>query len=126
MTDFSDYRPARHYTVEPDRAKEMILNLLRKRRRFALTQQAEYGHMYDVVNITIGGSLVERRETEEYAHSMVCENLDEACQFAVNCLNNHLSFAVYVTQNPGHHEQWVFSAERNKAIRERKASRVFA
>ena len=125
MNFFRNLIPARNYSVEPPQAEEMAVNLLKKRKRFAMTQAETPGMMHDVVVITVGGSLVEREETEEYAKSITCETLDDACQFAVNCVRTKMSFAVHAQENPGHHPQWVFTVERNKGIRERHGSRVF-
>lgn len=126
MLEWFRSHPAKHYTVDPGRAEEMVINLLRRRQKFALTQEAEYGSMYDVVNITLGDRLVEKGDVYEYAKSLVCETLDDAIQFALNCVRNKLSFSCFVTQNVGHHEQWSFTAERHRSIRERRGSRVFA
>lgn len=111
------------FAVEPPQAEEMARNLIRAKRRFAITQDGSV--LRDVCTVTIGGTLVERKETEDYAKSMVCETYDDACQFATNCIRSGFSFAVFATESPGHHTQWSFTAERNRSHGERRNSRVF-
>lgn len=116
-----DHR-AHQYSVEPPQAKEMAVNLIRKQRKFAVEIDPTLRGMKDVVCIAIGAELEQRTATEEYAKGITCKTLDDACQFVVNCIDEELSFWVDPRIVHGHPVEWVFTIERNKGHRERRAS----
>lgn len=111
------------YPVEPDRAREQAVNLIRKRVPFVMDQDP--AALKDVIVVGIGGSLKERRETHEYAREMTCTSLDDACHFALNCLREGFAFSVTPTAYPDGRTEWRFVAERHRAVRERRASHIF-
>jgi hypothetical protein len=105
--------------LEPDAAREHILNLLRRRAKFAVeldetARDRSGGSLKDVVCIAIGGEFIERPKTHDYAHRLTCQSLDDASHFALNCLSGSLCFAVAYERHPDKREEWMFTAERRK------------
>ncbi len=111
------------YTLEPDRAREMVINLIRRRVPFSLDQEDTTAK--DVRVIGVHGDLVERAETHDYARRLTCTHRDEATHFALNAEREGFSFTVRPTEYPDGRCEWSFTLERHRAITERRRSRVF-
>lgn len=115
----SAYGP-KQLTLEPPQAQEVVVNLIRQRRRFAVELDAAIAK--DVVCVAIGGQLGER-EHEEYARNIVLRTFDDAAQFAVNCIQEELCFDCKCTAYPDKRVEWAFTIERNKRHRARREAR---
>lgn len=117
----TDHR-AHQYSVEPDKAAEMLVNLVRLKRNFAVEMEdyktAAAGHsLHDVICIAVGAQLVKRHDTHLYAEDMVHKTRDDATWFALALLRDRICFSVKVTVYPremGRPDEWAFTAERAK------------
>lgn len=99
-------------TMEPDRARVYALNLVRHRRKFALEVDPTLPGMKDVVCIAIDGEF-QKDDKHDYV-DMHARSVDEACQFAYNCCNSEVSFAVNPMTYPDGRAEWMFTAVRRK------------
>jgi hypothetical protein len=117
----TDYR-AHQLVIEPDQAKEHVINLLRKRRKFVLEVDPTLPQMKDVVCIAIGGEFQERRATHDYLKEIAVQTLDDAIHFGLNCLRHEVSFAVAPMDYPGGRTEWKFTAERPRRHPERRTA----
>lgn len=111
-----DYRH-QQLVLEPPQAKETVINLVRHRKRFAVEIDAWLAK--DAICIAVGGELVER-DTEDYAKNITLRTLDDACQFAANCIEEELCFDCRTVELPDKRIEWNFTVERNKRIAERR------
>lgn len=111
------------YPVEPDVAREHVVNLLRRRVAFVVDQDPDV--LKDVLVIGVGGALRERGDTHEYARELTCTSLDDACQFALNCIRDGFAYSVTPRGYPDGRTEWMFVAERRRDVRERRQSRSF-
>lgn len=113
----TDYR-AHQLVLEPPQAKETAINLIRHRKRFAVEIDAWLAK--DAICIAVGGELQERPETQDYAKNITLRTLDDACQFAANCIAEELCFDCRAVEFPDKRVEWNFTVERNKRIAERR------
>lgn len=113
---------ARQFTVEPDVAREMIINLIGRRLSFAVEMEdykkAAAGHsLHDVICIAVGAQLDKRHETHLYAEGIVQRTRDDATWWALALLRDRVCFSVKCTVYPkemGRPDEWDFTAEREK------------
>lgn len=101
-------------TLEPDQAERLALNLIRHGQPFVIEQDPAV--LKDVVLLARGASFQERHATHHYLRFRAV-NLDEASQYAVNCFQHGLSFAVTSEVMPDQRREWVIQVERNKDTR---------
>lgn len=109
---------AHQLVLEPPQARDTVVNLIRHRRRFAV--EIDAGLAKDAICIAVGGELAERPETEDYAKCITLRTLDDACQFAANCIREELCFDCKAIEFPDKRIEWSFTVERNKRIAERR------
>ncbi len=103
---------ARQLVLEPDRAREMAVNLIRERRRFVCEIDPTAPHMKDVVCIAVGAEFQERPEFHYIRLRAVTR--DEAAQFVYNCVQGEMSFSVTPETMPDGRTEWLLLAERWK------------
>lgn len=111
----TDYR-AHQLTLEPPQACETAVRLLQLHRRFAVEMDASLAK--DAICIAVGGELAARPDAYDYAQDITCRTLDDACQFAVNCIREELCFDARTLQLPNGKIEWNFKVERHKRFRE--------
>ena len=116
MTDYN----ARQFNVEPPQAAEMIVNLIRLRKAFAMEaedyRRGAYGHsLHDTICIAVGAALDKRNATHLYAEDIVFPDRDNATWFALDCLDKRICFSVtHAIFRPQDAEEWRFVCEREK------------
>lgn len=102
-------RPHWLQPMEPDHAGEVVVNLIRRQIKFVCEIDPE--KVKDMVCVALRAEFV-RRETHDYGE-LVAKHVADACQFAVNCLRDEISFGV-IPQRVGPDVEWRFVAERPK------------
>lgn len=102
-------RPHQLPPMEPDHAREVVVNLIRRQTTFVC--EIDPAKVKDMVCIALG-AVWEKRPDYDYV-DMTATALADACQFAHNCVRDEMSFGVTVHV---HHREpnWQFTAERPK------------
>lgn len=95
--------------MEPDRAREVVVNLIRRQRKFVA--EIDPAQVKDMVCVHLGAEF-EKRPDQDYV-DMTAVTLGDACQFAYNCVRDEMSFGCY-TYYRDNQPNWQFTAERPK------------
>lgn len=98
--------------LEPNRAQEAVINLIRHHRPFVVEVDPSVMHMKDVVCIAVGGEFIERPEYHYVRLRAVTH--EEACHFAYNCVQGEMSFSMRPETMPDGRCEWAMLAERRK------------
>lgn len=119
---------AHQLTLEPDRAKDYIVNLIRTQRDFAMEIDAGLKDAYgaslkDVVCIALGGRLVERADYL-LAKGIVLRTRDDATHMALKFLREEICFHVVAKPLPMNQCEWHFTAERSQREHIRRMERA--
>ena len=109
----------KQWTMEPDRAKVYVVNLINAGRKFVLEQDEEAtdlhgGSLKDVVCIALDATFQERPESHLYARSMTFTSNTDMKHFAVNSIQSGLSFAAEPREYPDGRREWNVTVERHR------------
>ncbi len=103
-------RPSVLQPMEPDRAQEVVINLIRRQAMFVC--EIDPTKVKDMVCVAIGGEF-QKEPSKDYV-DVTCRTMADACQLAYNCIREEVSFAVVPRTLAVLDTEWIITAERPK------------
>lgn len=100
-----------HITVEPDQARERVLNFIRLGVQFCCEIDPRLKGMKDCIALYVGGVLESTPGWTSLRRR--CVTRDDACHYALNLINAELTFQVNPETRPNNPlaREWVFLVE---------------